>query len=118
MLGLYCKAYLVSDLRKFPHWSERTSDLLKQLTEEDGEEVEVCRELTDDDYLFLHDTFVVTDGMFSDQHMVFDGVTPEWVQYCRETLDFNPEKEDLPLSEDEAAEYRTALASVCGGSRH
>jgi len=45
--------------------------------------------LKDTDYLFLHDSFVVTNGIFEDKNIVFDQVTPEWKQFCRTELHFN-----------------------------
>jgi hypothetical protein len=109
MLELYCKAYKVSELRKFPHWTENSANVMKEVTEVDGEEVEVARVLGDDDYLFLHDTFVVTDGMFADEHVIFDNVTRQWIRFCRDELGFAPEAQELPLSDSELAEYIAEL---------
>lgn len=46
------------------------------------------RTLADSDYLFLQENYVVTDGIFKDQHVIFDAVTPEWISFCNTTLDF------------------------------
>jgi hypothetical protein len=67
----YCKAYYVRDLRAFPNWS-------------------VPQELNDDDHLYLHDNFVLTKGIFSDEDIVFDRVTEEWKLFACESLDFKP----------------------------
>jgi len=87
-MGKYCKAYSLNKLRKFSQWSERVENLRKERKELDGKEVEVKRELTDDDFLYLQENYVVTDGVFKDENIIFDNVTPEWEDFCRNTLDF------------------------------
>jgi len=67
-MGNYCKAYLVSDLRRFPRWQERT--------------------LNDDDVVFVQETFVVTEGIFQNEKILFDAVDPEWIAFCQEALGF------------------------------
>lgn len=67
-MGNYCKAYLVSDLRRFPRWQERT--------------------LNDDDVVFVQESFVVTEGIFRNENILFDAVDPEWIAFCQETLSF------------------------------
>ena len=52
----------------------------------DGETVEAARALTDDDYVYLHIDFTVTDGIFIDENIIFSDVTPEWVAFCRDVL--------------------------------
>lgn len=65
----YCKAYQANRFRAFPQWTP-------------------TREFTDDDVLFLHDSFVVTDGVFVNEEIVFAADTPEWREFCRTTLEF------------------------------
>jgi hypothetical protein len=65
----YCKAYPASRFREFPNWS-------------------TARSVADDAVLFLHDNYLVTDGIFVDEQIVFDAVTPEWREFCRVTLGF------------------------------
>ena len=102
----YCKAYLAKDLRAFEGWQEDTSNLRKETEEVDGKEVETQREAIDDeDILYLHDSYIVTDDVFNDEHVVFDEVTDEWKAFCHEKLDFEvPEYELPPIAEAEAAE--------------
>jgi hypothetical protein len=87
IMGRYCKAYAVEQLRKFPGWKERLDALAPLENEEDGTE-QPRTSLADDDYLFLQETFVVTDGIFQDEHVVFDDVTPEWQAFCTGELAF------------------------------
>ena len=85
-IGKYCKSYKLSRLRQFPHWAEKAENARTIRTEVDGETVEIARELTDDDYVYLHGDFTVTDGIFIDENVIFKEVTPEWIKFCREVL--------------------------------
>jgi hypothetical protein len=81
----YCKAYYVKRFREYPQWSERE---VAGLHTELLEEAEASRPLSDDDVLFLHDNYHVTDGVFADEHVVFAAVTPEWRTFCESVLCF------------------------------
>ncbi len=71
----YCKAYQLYQLREFDGWEAgRRGD-----TEAAGPDASV---------LYLHDHFVVTDGIFADENIVFDRVTPAWREFCRTRLAF------------------------------
>jgi hypothetical protein len=87
MMGRYCKAYPITELRKFPGWQEQIEHLVPMESGIDGEPSPRTH-LEDDDYLFLQENFVVTDGIFLDQHVIFDRVTPEWKAFCVEQLAF------------------------------
>lgn len=107
-MGRYCKAYYAKDFRAFPGWSEDVSGLRKERQEVDGREVEVERtELKDEDILYLQENFVVTDGIFKDENVVFSEVTPEWEAFCTGTLafeipDYAREEVAAAAAEDEA----------------
>lgn len=85
-IGKYCKSYQLSRLRQFPNWNERSENARRIRRELNGETVEVARELTNDDYVYLHGNFTVTDGIFIDENIIFSDVTPEWVEFCRDVL--------------------------------
>ena len=87
-MGRYCKAHPITKLRQFQDWKPNTKNLRKEKKQVDGKEVEMIRELPDDDYLYLQENYVVTDGIFIDQNIVFDNVTQEWVSFCKDTLQF------------------------------
>ena len=87
-MGKYCKAYPLTKLRQFSQWTEQLENVRKDLQLVDGEEVEVARKLTDDDFLYLQENYVVTDGIFLDKNIIFDNVTPEWKEFCHQTLLF------------------------------
>ena len=89
-LGKYCRAYPLSQLRQFAGWTEKP-DNARQIREEvDGEIVEGPRPLTDADYVYLQADFTVTDGIFLDENVIFDAVTPEWIEFCRDVLGYQP----------------------------
>ncbi len=81
IMGKYCKAYSLKKLREFSPWPERVENVRK-------EKNEVDRELTDNDFLYLQENYVVTDGIFMDENIIFDNVTPEWKDFCENTLGF------------------------------
>jgi hypothetical protein len=86
ILGKYCKAYPLHQLRQFPGWIERPENARTIRKEIDGETVEQIRELTDADYVYLHRDFTVTDGIFIDENIIFSDVTREWIEYCCSVL--------------------------------
>lgn len=86
ILGKYCKAFPLLQLRQFPGWIEKSQNARLIRREVNGETIEEPRKLTDSDYVYVHTDFRVTDGIFIDENTIFDRVTPEWVDYCRTVL--------------------------------
>jgi len=88
-MGKYCKAYSIKKLRDFSGWTERAENARQEKQKgADGREIEVTRTLTADDYLYVQENYVVTDGIFKEENIIFDQVTPEWITYCQATLKF------------------------------
>jgi hypothetical protein len=85
-MGSYCIAYPIQRLREFPKWTENSQNARQENRQVDGKEVTEARELTDDDFLYLQENFVVTDGIFIDENIIFDDVSPEWISFCQNTL--------------------------------
>jgi hypothetical protein len=83
ILSQYCKAYPATAFTAFPGWVQSP-----------GAEPS--------DYLFLHDTFVVTRGIYLDSDIAFDGVTQSWIDFCRDNLGFSTP----PGLERESAEQK------------
>ena len=79
-MGRYCKAYMIPSFRKFAGW--------KEASENTRQENGTPRKLTDADFLYLHENHIVTDGIFIDENLIFDNVTPEWVDFCKNVLKF------------------------------
>lgn len=89
-LGKYCRAYPLCQLRQFPGWVERADGARKIRTEVDGEIIEKLRVLTDEDYVYVHINYTVTDGIFIDENVIFSDVTPEWIEFCQKVLGQRP----------------------------
>jgi hypothetical protein len=87
-MGAYCKAYPMDRLRAFSAWTENTQNTRKEKQQIDGAEVDVPRVLTEDDFLYLQEDYTVTDGIFLEQNVIFDNVTPEWMDFCKNVLKF------------------------------
>ena len=101
-MSTYCKAYSLAKLRKYPGWTEKKENARKEAKQTNGKELEVTRELTDNDYLYLHDSYVVTDGIFEDKNIIFDDVTHEWERFCKETLKFGiPNLKNIEIKQEE-----------------
>ena len=79
-MGKYCKAYMIPSFREFPGWTENS----ESARAENGSP----RQLTDGDFLYLQENFVVTDGIFIDENVIFSNVTPEWIDFCKNVLKF------------------------------
>lgn len=103
-MGKYCKAYLAKQFREYQGWSEKKENVRREKKEVEGKEVEVERELNDDSILYLQENYVVTDGIFKDQNIIFDNVTDEWQQFCHSNLAFEiPVYEPINIPTADAA---------------
>ncbi|NOY59127.1 MAG: hypothetical protein GXO75_09360 [Calditrichaeota bacterium] len=83
----YCKAYKLRDLRQFSGWKENLENA-RNRSVGNGSLNDDENLLTDESILYLHETFVVTDGIFGDKHIIFDKVGPEWIEFCKKKLNF------------------------------
>ncbi len=88
-MGKYCKAYYAENFRKFSGWEENIANLRREKIEKHGKEEEIIRtELKDDDILYLQENYIVTDGIFKDENIIFDKVTDAWQEFCHRDLGF------------------------------
>ncbi|WP_017328292.1 hypothetical protein [Synechococcus sp. PCC 7336] len=87
-MGAYCKAYPLKQLQQFEHWPRPLNFMRKETQTIDGRERETQRKLSDEDVLYLQENYVVTDGIFSNQNVVFEAVTDEWKDFCDRILGF------------------------------
>jgi hypothetical protein len=60
--------------------------------------------------LFVQENFVVTDGIFLDENIIFDDVTPEWKTFCETTLDFSVPNYELAPPDPAGTEQGTTSA--------
>jgi len=91
----YCKAYKLSKLRQFPGWVDQVEKTNDETSQEATERKQTSELFSEDDYLFLHDTFIVTNGIFEDQNIIFNNVSQEWKQFCMEQLKFEIPKYEV-----------------------
>jgi hypothetical protein len=108
-MGQYCKAYLAQQFRQYPGWTENAANVRKEKKEVGGKEIEVDRQLDDESILYLQENYVVTDGIFKDENIIFDNVTDEWKTYCHETLEFEiPVYEPIEIPQAPSADAAPA----------
>lgn len=89
-MGRYCKAYPIGRFREYQKWAERS----------EGFRVE--KEASEKSHLYLQENYVVTDGIFMDENIIFDDVTPEWMDFCTGTLKFEvPAREPVAVNKEE-----------------
>ncbi|MGG6293703.1 hypothetical protein ACQ4M4_04705 [Leptolyngbya sp. AN02str] len=88
VMGKYCKAYLLKQLRQFDQWAEQVRSTRSDQQGLDEQTGAVSQEMTDDDILYLQENYVVTHGVFLNEDPVFDCVSPEWIIFCKEVLNF------------------------------
>lgn len=103
----YCKAYHLKDFRQFEGWNESRINWKKSA---DGAEDEP---LADDDVVFLHEDYTVTQSIWSNENVIYNSVTPEWQDFCNTTLEFKvPDDLDLIVAANSAANNDGASANV------
>jgi hypothetical protein len=88
VMGRYCKAYHLKDMRKYRHWTENAENSRKEKKKVEGKEIEETRTLTDDSIVYLQENYVVTDDVYKEENILFDAVTPKWEEYCKDELNF------------------------------
>ena len=82
----YCRAYYLKDLRQFDGWPE--GGPARDGTETDGAE--------QDAIAYVHEDYHVTRSIWAREDILFDGDTPEWREFCHQTLNFHvPDDLDL-----------------------
>ena len=92
-MGQYCKAYPLTAVRQFAGWSENANGFRK----DESTESATGERPNDDHIVYVQENYVVTDGIFIDENVVFDDVSDEWKEFCQNTLNF-----ELPRSVNEA----------------
>jgi len=118
-MGRYCKAYAIDQFRKFKGWDEKVENLAPIENDEDGSQ-QPRTSLADDDYLFLQENYIVTDGIFLDEHIIFDNVTAEWKEFCANDLafeipDYKRFEDTQPANDDVAAPIVAPAPAIGAG---
>ena len=89
--GRYCKAYHAKRFREYPAWTEGVNDPTKNGHVRDISTSHPSA-INDETPLFLHESFVVTKGIYRDEEIIFDKVSSDWKQFCVRTLEFESPK--------------------------
>lgn len=81
----YCKAHHLKALREFPYWLEQRSD-----SNGANKKAEQAKEagLTDDEVVFIHQDFTVTESVWHNEKVIFDQVSESWRDFCTTVLGF------------------------------
>jgi uncharacterized protein len=96
----YCKAYHLRDLRQFTGWSESRINW-KTVSGDNGRndkqgEVAAAEVFTDDDIVFIHQDYTVTQSMWHNENVIYNRVGPDWEEFCQAALSFKvPDDLDL-----------------------
>jgi len=96
----YCKAYHLRDFRQFPGWTESQINWKeKRDNGQAGNRESEPQAFSDDDIVFLHQDYTVTQSMWHNENVIFNQVTPEWKEFCATRLKFKvPDDLDLIVS--------------------
>ena len=87
IMGKYCKAYQLKDLRSFNGWVENSDNARIEKQEIDGNEVDKRRPLENDSIVYLQENYVVTDDIYKEEKTVkVNGMT---CKHCEETIEKN-----------------------------
>ena len=89
-MGKYCKAYPIERFQAYDGWSEKGRDN-SETTNGDSPDAE---------FFYLQENYVVTDGIFKNENVVFDNVTDAWKSFCHDVLKFEiPHFEPIEIEE-------------------
>ena len=93
----YVKAYRLEELRKYDGWREERINWKDD--GDAGNNGDGGKSLSDDDVVFLHQDLSVTESMWHDENVIFNRVTPEWEEFCKNELEFKvPDDLDFCVS--------------------
>lgn len=85
-IGRYVKAFRLKYLRAFGAWMPDFGAPGREAPA--GDPGGGGPELPDDAVVYLHENFRVTGGIFMDEDVIWDRVTPEWKEFCESVLGF------------------------------
>jgi hypothetical protein len=98
-MGRYCKAYPLARMREFSAWEENTQAFRPTETQNDNQSATDSNGANADEnrIVYLQENYTVTDGIFLDENVIADKVTPEWIDFCHNNLKFELPEHELKL---------------------
>lgn len=72
-MGRYCKAYPIERFQEFSGWP--SGDAAKD-------------QASGRSFYYLQEDFTVTGDIFMDENLIFTDVSPDWIEFCKNTLKF------------------------------
>jgi hypothetical protein len=101
----YCNAYHLGELRSYPAWSENKLEPKKENNQSSNDQTVENKGLSDDEVVFLHQDYKVTKSIWAEEDVIFDGVTDQWKDFCKNELKFAvPDSLDLIAQPAETAQ--------------
>jgi hypothetical protein len=88
IMGKYCKAYKLRNMREFIDWSENVEDARVETKKIDDKEAQERRKLNDDSIIYLQENYVVTDDIYLQENILFNTISPKWKGYRENVLKF------------------------------
>jgi hypothetical protein len=85
----YVKAYAARDLKRYPLWKPAGDAL------------------GDDTIVFMNEALIVMKGPAKADEIIFSDITPDWIEFCREVLQFA-----VPDWDTESSAARAAVAAA------
>jgi len=108
----YCKAYHLKDLRQYSGWFESKINWKDKANKSITITSNDDQEFSDDDIVFMHQDYTVTQSMWHNENVIFNDVTPEWETFSTDVLRFKvPDDIDL-IVPAEVVSAAAASASI------
>jgi hypothetical protein len=90
-MGRYCKAYPLNRVEEWPLWKAKMRPRIESAQADNDE--------TSLEYVFIQENYTVTVGIFLDEEILFDDITPEWKEFCETNLGFQPPEPEQPVAD-------------------
>lgn len=98
-IRLYCKAYKLKELRSFTDWHEIKINPKEKMISRTNDREDISEGFSDEDIVFLHQDYSVTSFMWHNENVIYNQVTPQWVEFCISVLGFKvPDDFDLIIA--------------------
>jgi ankyrin repeat protein len=97
----YCAAFPLEQLRGFPGWNSTLKDGLPS-----PHTAAADADRAEDQIVFLHHDYTVTKSIWRNEQVIYDQVTPAWIDFCSDVLGFRTPS-DIDLISGSSNDLRT-----------